>query len=592
MDEPLTGRPAKPPLRNLPLLLLLAPAPVFALDVQEVRWGFDGRVVPERVNVLSVLLTNKSGSAYDEVVTLHKTDALGQGLGAAHVEACFVAPFTSRWVQFYPYISGDDEHWVLTLGKQQKEMPSPRLGAPAVVCLSDLDDPFQRPAALHSFLDALFPTTVSATDGLHSLVVDYAPRWERPRRQALLDWLCRGGILHLLPGANGEFPQFSAELSVLNNPAQQFRVGVGLVVRHRVTRSEANEQFLSARGFPLLRLKSGNRVGPWRLEDGFFQALKGLVRPKHNWPVIYLTLFCYLVLVGPVNYLIGRKSGFGRAVVFFFMTTAASACLLGVLGRRGYGETAAIHSLSYARSVGADQYDVTQWINVFVEHGDYYTLSHPGDHNIYSTCQDFEKVNGVLQSGVGGQFAVDIPVFSSRPFLHRGKMKGGDLGVKVAEWRQTDTLEKLTLSVGPGFPEKVAEMWALYHDRFYEMSRSEGRIRVDSYRGTDLATFLSPERVRVVVPVSGSYSDDSNRRDADSEQVLRGMVRPLIGRSIGGTESFSYYLDPAPPSADRVQLFIFAESPNSFALVGKGLGREKGYVLYHLDVLRPEDPNG
>jgi len=47
-----------------------------------------------------------------------------------------------------------------------------------------------------------------------------------------------------------------------------------------------------------------------------------------------------------------------------------------------------------------------------------------------------------------------------------------------------------------------------------------------------------------------------------------------------------------PQPEDVAQLFLLAESPPGFALRTEGLGREVGYVLYHVRLSKPEDTNG
>jgi hypothetical protein len=65
------------------------------------------------------------------------------------------------------------------------------------------------------------------------------------------------------------------------------------------------------------------------------------------------------------------------------------------------------------------------------------------------------------------------------------------------------------------------------------------------------------------------------------------LVKPLIAWSLGA-EDFTK-INAAPPSAKgRVQLFLFARSPEGFCITSPGLGHEIGYVLYHFDLFKPE----
>jgi len=164
-------------------LTLLSQA-ALALDVREVRWGFDGMVVPERFNLLSVLVANNSTEPFDGVVTLQKNQGLADAVGAAYEQPCYVAPFTERWIQFYPYI-GMENNWRLAWGKHRDEQASvdtPKQGPPARVFLFDPDNPIAAHSALRLFPDHLFPTSVAAADGLNSVVLDHAPRWEAVKR--------------------------------------------------------------------------------------------------------------------------------------------------------------------------------------------------------------------------------------------------------------------------------------------------------------------------------------------------------------------------------------------------------------------------
>ncbi len=315
-------------------------------------------------------------------------------------------------------------------------------------------------------------------------------------------------------------------------------------------------------------------------------------KAEHNWLLIYAVLICYVFVIGPLNYVLGRKvRDFRITVLFFVVAVFGFGFTLSVLGRRGYGETAKVNILSYARLLERDSYDVTQWVNVFVTQGGYYTITYPGTHSLYSTCQDYEAVNGSIESGRDGRLVVDIPLYSSRPFLHRGKMKGHDLGVRVQQWRCEGRLEQLKLATGPGFPENVLEIWALHGSEFYEMSRTDGHIEMTRRRRRSMDQFLSGEHMNMLNQYSWPYSGRPGQDEVDPEQLFKEMIRPLLARCIGGTESFRHYVSAAPFEKDHVQLFVVTESPEGFELTSEDFGQQRGYVLYHLNVYEPEKPD-
>ena len=571
-------------------LLLGAVSQASALEVREVVWGFDGKAVPSRLNLLSVLVVNASQHPYDGVLVLRKKAGPGHDLGAGLAEPCFVAPYASRWLQFSPYVQQERELWSLAWGEassQRIEFRSPPLGPPARVLLTAPDETFGLTARVRVFTEDLFPTTVAATDGLHSVVLDHTPRWEPVRREAFLDWLRRGGTVHLLLGRDGEYPQFAAELGELNLPLDRFRVGAGLVVRHSVTRRELTDELLESRGHPKPVLEETRDPAIFSVEDVILPALSKMTRPEHRWGPIYLMVVIYILLVGPVNYLLGRKwRDYRLTILFFLLMVVGFGYAFSVVGRRGYGETAAVHSLSYARPVEGNRFDVTQWTNVFVTSGKTYTVTHPASHNLYSTCQQLEAVRGVIHNGKDGKFDVDIPLYSSRAFLHRARMTGHNLALQVTAWREGETLESLGLATGPGFPAG-AQAWALHRGRFYPLEVGVGRLSLRSTTGRRARDFLSSDRLRVASVYQFGYSEP--RYAAQSpEAMFREMAPLLIARGLGGTDAFQYRIKPGLFQDDWLQVFVLAESPAGLRM-SQGFGREMGYVLYHLSFERPEN---
>jgi hypothetical protein len=265
-------------------------------------------------------------------------------------------------------------------------------------------------------------------------------------------------------------------------------------------------------------------------------------------------------------------------------TVAGFAWLFNLVGRRGQGEASVIHSLSYARAIDGDTYDVMQWIDVFATHGGHYTITHPSAHNIYSSGLDYEAVNGWIESGRNGRFAVDIPMFSRRGFLHAAEMKGADMGVKIVDWQGVDTLKKLTLTAQPDFTKQILEGWAVQGDQVYAMKLAGGRLEFEESGKQSLSASLSSVHQPNPYGYMSPYGNGDS--DADVEQQFRKLAKPLIAWSLGVDGSKDAGALPLENDG-RVQLFIFARSPQSFGVSSQQFGREIGYVLYRLDLFKP-----
>ena len=124
--------------RLMPLImLLLTLTSVRSAEIQEVHWGFDGKVVPEHFNPLALLVYNPGPAPFEGALELTEGTLVHQG--APWRVACYLAPGTSRWVEFQPWISNNTDsfqlRWLPTGNTSDIDQPS--FGAPATVVLAD-----------------------------------------------------------------------------------------------------------------------------------------------------------------------------------------------------------------------------------------------------------------------------------------------------------------------------------------------------------------------------------------------------------------------------------------------------------------------
>jgi hypothetical protein len=564
---------------------------VSALEVRQVQWGFDGQVVPGRFNLLSVLVADTDAAPFDGTVSFYKSRGLAERVGAVYKTPCYLSPLTTRWLQFYVYIENQYDQWRLDWGRgpdDHYDLQPPKWGPPARVLLSASETTLATASAFKRFPEELFPPTVAATSGLDSLLLDHVPHWEPAKRKAFLDWLRAGGKVHLLPGADGRYPAFADELAVLNSSADRVRIGAGLIVRHAATARDIRLPDVQQDDVPLREFKPGAAPMPAQTADSFLGALALLSQRHYNWAFIYLLAIAYAALVGPVNLRLGRKlADYRLRIALLLATIAAFAVLFNFVGRRGQGEASVIHSLSYARAIDGDTYDVTQWINVFATRGAHYTITHPGPHNLYATGQDYEAVNGVIENGRGGRFVVDLPMFSRRAFLHEAEMKGANIPVKIVSWDGAATLQHLVLTAGPDFNRQILEGWLVRGDRVYAMKATKDGLEFGNSDSQSLQTFISTAGS----PQAVSYGYPQATAVADVEGRFRKCVKPLVAWSLGAVD-ITRLNQPSRAANERVQLYLFARSPEGFRITGSEMGQETGYVLYHFNLFKPETAEG
>ncbi|MFH1421568.1 MAG: hypothetical protein ABIH42_02495 [Planctomycetota bacterium] len=572
------------------LFVFVIAFPVYALEVKDMKWGFDGKVITERVNVLSVLITNPTDMPFEGFISLYRADFLGRVIGVKSVQPCYISPFSEKWVQFYIYLGFDaeNEKWAVIWGdgiRDSVTTPDVKFGPPARVFLYNSAEVLQTRISMKMFSEDIFPTTVCATDGLYSVVLDHCPKWEPVRREAFMKWVYRGGVVHILHDSSGKYPKFTAELVELNNPLEQFRIGSGIVTRHNITHHKVSEALFERMGFtaPVLNRSNTNYLYYNNIPQNFFSMMKNMVKPRYDWSLIGVMIFCYIVLICPVNFFLARRKGrrYWTATIFLLATVITFSFILYFLGRRGYGEVSKIHTVSYARLIKNDLYDVTQYTNVFVTDGDYYTLTHSSPHNIYSLCEKEETINGIIVNGRDGYFKVDIPLYSSRAFIHTGELKGDNIRLKVIKWNDKGIYPEIVLSAAGDFPDGILEAWLLYKNSIYQIGRNANEFKVIGESAKNIESFIES--------LEKYYYTYRNYPIASANKIYSAFANILIARSVGGTSKMNYYLSLCDPSClDRAQVFIYMRTPESFKLVREGLGEEKGYVLYHQFIDKPE----
>ena len=556
-----------------------------ALEVQQTLWGFDGHVVPDRFNPLSVLVANPGNLTFEGVLTLQPESTASGGAGPSYVQPVFLAPNTSRWVQFHVQTGSNVGRYTLRWGRSVKDAyeldETVSAGAPPCVWLRDPDSPFAAGGALKSFPDPLFPTSAVGAEGLDAVVLDHVPNWEAARREAFLDWVKLGGTVHLLPGADGALPIFGEGLKELDTKDEVTRIGAGRVVHHTVGPREVSVQYLADHGYPARTLETAKSPVVYDMDSTFFRDLSSLTRPKVSWSLINFLMITYVLIIGPIHNYYRRRMDYRVSILVFLGCVAVFGFALGITGRRGYGESQTVHSLSIARSAGGGRADVTQWISAFATAGDRYDLTHRAAANLYAPDRWAEAGSGVIFNGKDGHLLMDIPLYSARSFFHRALMPADDTSVTVEKWGGGDgTLKDLRLKVGPGFPKLAGEIQAVYSGSIYELELRNGGLELKG-GSQSLAVYFATDKLN-----AANYQNFTGGDDPMTSQMLRPLLPVLAARAIQQPGVFATTVSARKHRAE-MQLLITAPTPPSLQLQGKGFAREDGWVLYVQDVYKP-----
>lgn len=613
----------------------MAALPANALEVLEKRWGFDGKVYPERFNVLSLRVANRDARPFDGVFTLEDYRGLEGAVGAPYVQGVYLAPGTQRWVQLQVYVTRAGGEWRLRWGPRQAgglDIDQPPIGPPARVLLVDPESPIALNGALRTFPEDLFPSTVSATDSLGEVVLDHVPRWEGPRREAFLDWVRRGGRVHLLHGADGSHPVFEDALSVLNGSEERMRVGAGWVIRHQMGRASCSDAKLSEAGFPEPAFKGDSAVLVYDFDSELLGTLASLTRPQIAWTLIYLLTLLYTAAIGPLHYYWSRRAPYLRSIAVLVLLIGGFSALYAFVGRRGTGESTQMNGVAVARSLGGGRHDVTQWVSAFVTSGDDYRFSHASASNLYSTAGERNRVKGSVTNGRDGHLEVDMPLYSSRPFVHRAVLQGDRTEMEVARMESgaDGRLTALELVPGQGFPAGAVKIWVRHGekvfrgelksadllarvgqgdwapapeppddglpvngDRFYELKKSGDRWVLGA-QGVAAAAFLDASPLGRLGQV-GTYpsyyrSRNQERTEAEKQAWMESLGQALIVQATDDVDGLPGRLQRPPLSSGELQVFIFAPMPEGFRVKDPRFAAGRGWVLYRQDLFFPQAP--
>lgn len=605
-------------------VLLMLPAAVFAIDVEETIWGFSNQPVKQKCIPLSLRISNNTPDVFDEVVQLNQLLYSGSKVGAPLCRRIYIPPYSSQWIQFYPYQIEGQQEWSLNWGPQSLQYRKitntgtyAADSSPVRVILSNSNSFLQKGARFKRFPEDLFPPFVTATGSLDEVILDHVPRWDAARRTSFMDWLEQGGVLHLLPDSDGENLKFTSTLSKLNSPFEYYRIGAGLVIRHDAKLSELDaaklKQRIAAVHAAEIQTLSGEKPSPelqaknsatagdeyYRYGDvnaGILYQLSELSFPDHNWPLIFLMTLVYIFLIFPGCYLFQQRqktARYRKPLLFLLLSVCLFSLIFWSIGKRGYGEKTTINSLMVARPLSDNQLDLTCWMNCFVTGGGDYQFSAEGEGAIYSTAQVTERVRGVIFNGIDGYFKSDIPPFSSRRFMYRVKAPYPDPHFTVQDYvlGKEDgnvILTGLTLKPKSPLPPDMEDRWLIFGKYAYDLISADGTGATRLTLGKKRELLSSWKKYLDTDLLNGSRFRTANS-DQDEIRIYDSLFTHLILKELNllSEQKLNFYQG----DQTRLQLFLYGNVPDELKIKTDVQGMQQGRVLFAYDLALPEKKN-
>ena len=588
------------------------------MRIVETIWGFDGRVVPGQFNPVSILLDNLSDDPIEGVVTLRGISGMVRDAGGLLSEQIYLSPHTTRWVQFYPYVNRYSSGWRLTVMSESGVVFAETLDQgrsvfegisgdgdsrtnPAVI-LDRYGFANRQPTSIKHMPDEEFPPYATATVPLSVLFLDHVPDWDSPRQQALVSWLKLGGQLHLLLDSNGEELRFPASMAELNEPFNTFTVGSGTVTRHDFQRGQLTSQVVN----PLVQqigqqddpdavrmdqqteLQMRNSVADPGGQDGdLFMQMRQLTQPQHAWWLIFLLSLIYVGLIFPGCWFFSQKK------TLHYLATYGAIAGLSILfsliflfiGRRGYGESTVVHSLSIARFEDDTHCSIMQWNTLFVTDGDRYSMSAENQQALWASGMAEEQVDATIGSGNQGEFSVNIPPFSSQTLVNRRRVSLADWNLRLLEMNGTATeLVSATIATGDGFPRaKETRIVLLYGRNMYEGVYNAKEKTVS--RGVSLQRLVDFCSFRREIQFGGFWgmrrSDPEDQR-TDEQRFYDESLHALVSRSL--LDEMVAIPGAYRLPADRVRLMVYTPLPDTLTPELTANVLNSGRVLFVRDL--------
>ncbi len=590
--------------------LFLYPQIVAAIEIHDIQWGFNNRPVAYKINPVTILVENTVSQPFESELRLQRETFRGDQIDIALSTSVYIAPFEKKWVQFYPYLTESTDNWKVRWNHKDRQhsqsflSPRPKVKTTAIQLVQPNRLNKVIPG-IKSFPEDLFPPILGAVDSLNEIFLDHVPKWEKSRRTTFLQWVYTGGTVHLFENSTGSLPVFPETYAALNlnGASSPVSFGDGLIYFYQkkldeFTHSELKQLLIKNKqsaleksldssqppSFLYSQLPENSMNYSTAADEELLVALTEMSKTKLIWYFIFLLSFIYLIVAGPGYYLITKFSRKHYTFYGVYLGSTALFCFIFLfIGEYSANSTSQIHSVMIAKQLPDNELDITEWSNLGIASGGNFKVTHPGHSHIYSTCQNFSKVNGTVISGREGEMQVDIPTNSSRNFFHRGKVSESGFKVQVNSWLTNNiSLEVLSLNIDKHFPQQVDQIHFLFGSKLYELHQEGNQLifrgisrNLSSLMGDHsllYQNYQAPTRQFTFLNLQERKSDFS------FEHFFPTLLQRALSRSAIET------IRPFRLPNNRGKLFVLSDIPDKLSLKTPVNIKQKGLVLYCLDI--------
>ena len=549
-------------LRFLAFLLLFTNGARLAnaLEFREARWGFNGTVKRNTFNLCSIDLFNPSPDPYQGTVQLKPTGGIGRGDETPWMDhGVYIGAGETRTIQFMPYITSQMLDWEVSWGPggaERFEFPhsSREVAVPVAVQFYAAQSASKPLTGIEAFPESDFPIGAAGTEVLGSVVLDHVPRWDEVRRRAFRDWLGRGGHLYLINDRDGKRLEFPALLEELNGPSGRFMVGQGVVTRHGIVQNAGQVPGLTtevaqstiAPNFEIANQSFGNDPATMAMTQ-LFRTMRSMVRPDHNWTLIFILAFIYLLVLFPGIWLVSRKRGDFRATYALILgTVVLFSWFYAEVGKRGYDESTGLRELMVAYPLGNQRVALRKCGNLFVTSGGGYVIPTHGEGAVFSLESGAEfSGNAMIMNRPQAGVMADIPPFSACAFQESSVLPTtGDYSIQLKTLELNPTIQKIEVQLGAGIPSS-SQVYLL----------SSGFVWTLTSQGTTWVNLSPAQPLHDVFQAQPDHGWSRLKED----QLKLNLVSYLVQLATSAEVGVNYGQMSTPVDASTVQVPAFTE---------------------------------